>query len=108
MILLNSNYKFDVLTAEAKSGDVDARHKLYQNPGEYEFKLLREGKLSRLIKFSVNKDGRIIDTKIGNGQGFNGVFSAKIVGNGDGISNNSAWNEGWRGNTITGFAPINN
>jgi hypothetical protein len=101
-------FKFDVLTAEPKPGNVEAWHKLYKNPGEYEFKLLREGKLSRIIKFSVNKNGQIIDTKIGNGQGFNGVFPAKIVGDGDGISNNSAWQEGWWGNTITGFAPINN
>jgi hypothetical protein len=97
-------FKFDILTAKTNSGGVDRWFKLYENQGDYEFKLLRDGKLSRIIKFTVGKDGKVIDTKIGNAEGFNGVFPAQISGDGDGTFNNSAWKEGWWGNPVAGFS----
>jgi hypothetical protein len=35
-----------------------------KNPGEYEVKVLLKGKLARTVKFTVGKDGRIVDTGI--------------------------------------------
>lgn len=35
-----------------------------KNPGEYEIKVLRKGKLARTVKFTVGTDGRIVDPGI--------------------------------------------
>lgn len=67
---------------------------LDKNPGDYEIKVSRDNQLSRVIKFSVGKDGRIIDSGIARSANLGGVrmiFPAKISGTGDGQFNSEAW-----------------
>jgi hypothetical protein len=52
-----------VKNRERNSAHMDA-FRLDKNPGEYEIKVLRKGKLVRTAKFIVGADGRIVDTGI--------------------------------------------
>lgn len=67
---------------------------LDKNPGEYEIKVMRDNQLSRSIKFSVGRDGKIVDTGIGKLASIGGVrmiFPAQILGTADGNYNPVAW-----------------
>jgi len=74
--------------------DYSALFFLDKNPGEYEIKIMRENQLARSIKFTVGKDGRIMDTGIARQANLGGVrmiFQAQISGTGDGNYNVAAW-----------------
>lgn len=79
-----------------------------KNPGEYEIKVLREGQLARVIKFTVGKDGKIFDNNIAKNAKLGGVrfiIPAQIVGTLDGIYNKTAWQtEALFFNPLAGFA----
>ncbi|MBV9469748.1 MAG: hypothetical protein JO316_26350 [Abitibacteriaceae bacterium] len=80
---------------------------LAKNPGEYEIKVLRDGKLARTTKFIVGADGKIVDNglvannKIG---GIAMIVPVKVMGNGDGKWNPIAWKtDAFYGNPLQGF-----
>lgn len=78
-----------------------------KNPGEYEIKVLRNGKLGRSLKFTVGKDGKIVAPgAVGNYNlnSYRFVFPVQIVGETDGVWNREAWNsEAFYGNPLSGF-----
>jgi hypothetical protein len=79
--------------------------KLYENPGEYEIKILRAGELSRVLKFSIGKDG-LVQTNIGKEvhEGYGGIIvPVQISGTTDGTLNQTILKSGWWGNPISGL-----
>src|SRR5215213_1604316 len=56
-------FRFDALT-EKPEADYDW-WRLYENPGEYEIRVLRKGVLARTFKFTIGKDGKPIESGIG-------------------------------------------
>jgi hypothetical protein len=78
------------------------------NPGEYEFKLLWNNKLSRTIKFTVGPDGKLENgvapaNKLGNDRV---IVPVMIIGDQDGQWDRLAWKtEAFYGNPLTGFTP---
>jgi len=84
----------------------DAFH-VAKNPGEYEIKVLRNGKLARSLKFTVGKDGKpsapgAVENY--NLNAFRFVFPVQIIGDADGMWNREAWkSEAFYGNPPSGF-----
>lgn len=82
---------------------------MYKNPGEYEIKVLQNGKLARDAKFSVGSDGRLVDNGAGsrNSLGTGRIFMpVQVIGDQDGVANKDAWKtEAFFGNLLNGFAP---
>jgi hypothetical protein len=79
-----------------------------KNPGEYEVKVLRKGKLVRAAKFSVGADGKIADNGISlhNELGTRRMtVLATVTGDEDGVKGNlDAWRtEAFYGNPLRGF-----
>jgi len=81
---------------------------LSQNPGEYEVKVLRDGNLVRLMKFTIGADGRFVDNKIAsaNNLGWYGlVLPVRVMGSSDGAWDANAWKtDAFYGNPLAGFA----
>lgn len=90
-------------------GQTGAVHLLAGNPGEYEFKLLRKGRLARVIKFTVRPDGRFDNGLAGSNKlGSDRVIvPVKIMGEEDGAWKKEAWKAGaFYGNPLTGFTAV--
>jgi len=89
--------------------DYSSNFFLDKNPGEYEIKIMRDNQLSRSIKFTVGRDGKIVDNGVATTAKLGGVrmiVPAKILGTGDGQYNAAAWQtEALFGNPLTGFTP---
>ena len=81
---------------------------MYQNPGEYEIKILENGKLARSAKFTMGKDYQIVDTGIGKQNNLGSarvVVPVQIIGDQDGLWDKNAWKtEAFYGNPLTGFS----
>ncbi len=81
---------------------------LDKNPGEYEIKIMRDNQLSRSIKFTVGKDGKIVDNNVAKGATLGGVrmiVPAQVLGAGDGKFNATAWQtEALFFNPLNGFS----
>ncbi len=81
---------------------------LDKNPGEYEVRIMRKGELSRTIKFTVGRDGKIVDTgfaKSANLGGVRYIVPASISGTADGTINKEAWRtQALYHNPFTGFS----
>ncbi|MBS1796726.1 MAG: hypothetical protein JSS81_23040 [Acidobacteria bacterium] len=79
---------------------------IYKNPGEYEVKVLQNGKLARVAKFTV-EGGRIVDSRFAadNRLGTTRyLIPAQIVGTQDGPWNRTGWaSEVFYGNALNGF-----
>jgi len=82
-------------------------HFLAANPGEYQVKVLREGKLVRTAKFTVGADGKIVDNglvaknKIG---GIAMLVPVQVSGDSDGKVDPLAWKtDAFYGNPVSGF-----
>jgi hypothetical protein len=81
-------------------------HYLDENPGEYEFKLLRNKKLARSIKFTVGTGGTFENginaaNKVG---GRRTIVPVTIIGDQDGVWDKNAWKtDAFYGNPLTGF-----
>lgn len=86
--------KFPAMVDKPEAEGVDG-WKLYENPGEYEFKLLRDGKLARTFKFTIGPDGRPKDVNGARASaGFDtegAVLTTSVLGNGDGTWRAGAW-----------------
>jgi hypothetical protein len=82
--------------------------KMAANPGEYEFKVLRNNKLARSIKFTVGPDGKLDNgiataNKVGTERV---IVPVQIVGDQDGLWDKAVWKtEAFYGNPMTGFTP---
>lgn len=101
-------FDFNALTEKPPSEGWDGFHKLYENPGEYEIKVLRDGKLARALKFSVGRDGRPVDTggviKQNAISKEGSLVPVQVLGDGDGVWNKTAWKtDAFWGNPATGF-----
>jgi hypothetical protein len=92
---------------ENAAENVPTAFSLDKNPGEYEVKVLRDGKLSRDLKFTAGDGGQIVDTGIvaANHLGTKRVLvPVKVLGTGDGAYNKAAWQtDAFYGNPLTGF-----
>ncbi len=80
---------------------------LYKNPGEYEIKILQNGKLARTAKFTVGPNGQLVDTGIGpqNNLGTGRiVVPVQIIGDQDGKWDRNAYKtDAFFGNPLAGF-----
>ena len=92
------------LLAERKYGPTDVKYIL--NPGEYELKVLADGKLVRSVTFTVNADGSF-DNGIAAANSLGSprvIVPVKVLGTADGTWNKLAWKtEAFYGNPLTGF-----
>lgn len=90
--------------------DYSSNFFLDKNPGEYEIKLMRDNQLSRSIKFTVGRDGKIVDNGVAAAAKLGGVrmiVPAKVLGTGDGQYNPAAWQtDALFGNPLVGFTPL--
>ena len=93
---------------QALPRQVGTPHILRGNPGDYEIKVLRGGKPSRSIKFSVGADGKL-DYSLEKSNQFNHdvmIVPVQILGDQDGQWNHDAWKtDAFYGNPLTGFSP---
>ena len=84
-------------------------YEMYKHPGEYEIKVLRNGKLARSAKFSFGTNYQITDPGIGkqNNMGtLRVVVPAQVLGDLDGTFDRNAWKvEAFYGNPLNGFTP---
>jgi len=83
------------------------KHSLDKNPGEYEFKLLRNGRLARSIKFTV-KPGGGIDNGIASSNKVGTwwtIVPVTMIGDQDGAYDKTAWKTGafWGHPLTNGF-----
>lgn len=89
------------------SGNRYDAHFLDKNPGEYEVKVLFNGSLVRVAKFTVGADGKTVDNGIATNNKIGGismVLPVKVQGAADGKWDATAWKtEAFYGNPLTGF-----
>ena len=80
---------------------------MYKNLGEYEIKILQNGKLARTAKFTMGSGGKLVDTGIGRQSALGTgriVVPVQVVGDQDGTFDRNAWKtEAFYGNPMTGF-----
>lgn len=84
-------------------------YSLDKNPGEYEFKLLWNNKLSRSIKFNVKPDGNF-DGNIAKANKLGSdriIVPVQIIGDQDGTWDKAAWKtDAFYGNPLSGFTAL--
>ncbi len=80
---------------------------MYKNPGEYEIKILENGKLARTAKFTMGTNYQLVDTGIGpkNNLGTGRIVVAvQVIGDQDGQWDRNAYKtDAFFGNPLTGF-----
>ncbi|HVS80543.1 MAG TPA: hypothetical protein VHE60_02280, partial [Pyrinomonadaceae bacterium] len=80
---------------------------MWKNPGEYEIKVLRNGKLARTAKFTFGSDYQIVDTGIGKQNNLGTlriVVPVQIIGDQDGIWDRNAYKtDAFFGNPLNAF-----
>lgn len=83
---------------------------LDKNKGEYEIKILRNGELSRSLKFTVGADGKIVDNQVVKTNNIGGIrmlVPIKIIGTADGKFNASAFQtDAFYTNPLSGFTAV--
>jgi hypothetical protein len=81
--------------------------KMYANPGEYEIKILENGKLARTAKFTMGTNYQLVDTGIGKQSNLGTgriVVPVQILGDQDGTWDRNAYKtDAFFGNPLTGF-----
>lgn len=93
-------------TGEKASGLFKPPHLLSANPGEYEFKVLWNGRLARTLKFTVDAEGKFDNGlasafKLGTDRV---IYPITILGDFDGAWDRLAWKAGaFYGNPVPGF-----
>lgn len=82
-------------------------HLFNENPGEYEVKIMRGGRLIRSFKFSVDAQGKLVDNRIAASNQLGSdrlVVPVQVIGDFDGPWNRTAWKtDAFYGNPLTGF-----
>lgn len=85
----------------------EVKHVLSENPGDYEIKVLANGRLARSLKFTVAADGTIVDNGIASDNKLGDdriILPVQVLGTGDGTWDRAAWKTGaFYGNPLTGF-----
>ena len=80
---------------------------MYQSQGEYEIKVLQDGKLARTAKFTMGSNGQLVDTGIGTNNNLGTgriVVTTQIVGDQDGQWDRNAYKtEAFFGNPLSGL-----
>ena len=88
---------YQIFGTNSSNGGVSGpTHSFDKNPGEYEFKLLRNGRLARSIKFTV-KPGGSIDNGIASSNKVGTwwtIVPATVIGDQDGAYDKTAWKTG--------------
>ncbi len=83
---------------------------LKKNPGEYEFKIIHNGKLVRSVKFNIGADGFPVDNGIAQNSNFGNkmvIVPVSVLGTLDGTWNKTAWQtEAFWGNPLKGFTAL--
>jgi hypothetical protein len=81
---------------------------MYKNPGEYEIKILENGKLARTAKFTMGTNYQLVDTGIGKQNNLGTgriVVPVQIIGDQDGQWDRNAYKtNAFFGTPLTGFA----
>ena len=81
--------------------------KMYQNPGEYEIKVLQNGKLVRTAKFTMGTNYQLVNTGIGKQNNLGTgriVVPVQIIGDQDGQWDRNAYKtDAFFGNLLSGF-----
>ena len=82
-------------------------HFLDKNPGNYEIRVLRDGKLARVAKFTVGADGKIVDNGVASGNKMGGirmVLPVQVMGTADKPLKADNWKtHALYGNPLSGF-----
>jgi hypothetical protein len=80
---------------------------MYEHPGEYEIKILQNGKLARTAKFTMGTNYQMVNTAIGKQNGLGTgriVVPVQIIGDQDGPWDRNAYRtDAFYGNPLTGF-----
>ena len=80
---------------------------MYKNPGEYEIKILENGKLARTAKFTMGSNYQLVDTGIAKQNNLGTgriVVPVQIIGDQDGTWDRNAYKtDAFFGNPLTGF-----
>ena len=81
--------------------------KMYENPGEYEIKILENGKLARTAKFTMGTNYQLVDTGIGKQNSLGTgriVVPVQIIGDQDGAWDRNAYKtDAFFGNPLNAF-----
>ncbi len=100
-------FTFNAKAFERDSTNADVWFPIYKNPGEYEIKILQNGKLARTAKFTVDSNGNIVnngwnkDNKLGTTKI---LIPATIIGEQDTKFDKTAWqSQGFWGIPLVGF-----
>jgi len=93
------------ITETILPGQVGSIHVLADNPGDYEFKVLQNNKLTRSMKFTVAQGGSFDNgiaknSKLGRDRV---IVPVQIMGDQDGVWDKNAWKDAFYGNPLTGF-----
>lgn len=92
---------FPALMSEPEAVGFGEFFRVFKNPGDYEIKLTRDGKIARSIKFSVGQDGKLVPNNVGTDLFGSGIIVPnQILGDSDGVINKLAWKDGVWGNPI--------
>jgi len=82
-------------------------YEMYKNPGDYEIKVLQNGKLARTAKFTFGSDYKIVDTGIAKQNNLGTlrvVIPVQIIGEQDGQWDRNAYkSDAFYGNPLSGF-----
>jgi hypothetical protein len=101
-------FKFNAITDKPVSAGYNDSFKTYENPGEYEVKVLRDGKLARHFNVRVGADGKAVDTGVVRQNGLStegAVVPVNVLGADDGTwSRSASKTEAIWGNPIIGFS----
>ncbi|HLK58137.1 MAG TPA: hypothetical protein VKU00_16335 [Chthonomonadaceae bacterium] len=97
--------------AEARKGNSANNYPdmwwLDKNPGDYEIKILRDGKLARSAKFTIGADGKLVDNGLAekNNMGFGVIlFPVNVEPGMDGKANTTNYKaQAYYGNSLVGF-----
>lgn len=82
-------------------------HLFSENPGEYELKIMHNGRLIRALKFAVDREGKLVDNGVAKGNKLGSdrlIVPVQVLGDLDGSWNRSAWKtDAFYGNPLVGF-----
>lgn len=96
-----------LLWDKSPSSAVQDYFPMYKNPGEYEIKVLLNGKLARTAKFTMGTNYQLVDTGIGKQNNLGTgriVVPVQIIGDQDGTWDRNAYKtDTFFGNPLSGF-----
>ncbi len=83
-------------------------HLFSENPGEYELKVMHNGRLIRTLKFAVDREGKLVDNGIAKENKLGSdrlIVPVQVLGEQDGAWDRNAWKtDAFYGNPLTGFS----